>query len=76
MRKNRTSKKTARKIPPRNILRKMGLRSRDVVTGVNDQEITSPDQDAEVFEKLAAGGEVTITIERRRRTRKISLNIE
>jgi PDZ domain-containing secreted protein len=43
---------------------------------VNDQEITSPDQDAEVFEKLAAGGEVTITIERRRRTRKISLNIE
>jgi len=64
------------RIPPRNFLRKMGLRSRDIITGVNDQQITSPDQAAEVFEKLVEGGEVTITIKRRRRTRKISLNIQ
>jgi general secretion pathway protein C len=63
-------------IPADSILRKMGLRSRDVIVGVDDDEITSPDQASGFFEKLAAGGDVTIKVKRRRRTRQINLSIE
>jgi PDZ domain-containing secreted protein len=54
----------------------MGLRSRDVIVGVDDDDITSPDQASDFFERLAAGDEVTIRVKRRRRTRQIKLNIE
>jgi PDZ domain-containing secreted protein len=54
----------------------MGLSSRDVIVGVNDQNITSPDQAAEFLQTLAEGGEVTIRAKRRRRTRRIILNIK
>jgi type II secretion system protein C len=58
------------------VLRKMGLRSRDVIVGIDDETITSPDQASDFFKKLADGGEVTIKLKRRRRTRQIKLNIE
>jgi type II secretion system protein C len=58
------------------VLRKMGLRSRDVIVGIDDETITSPDQAADFFKRLADGGEVTIKLKRRRRTRQIKLNIE
>jgi len=58
------------------VLRKIGLRSLDVTEGVNDQEITSPERAAEFFQTLAEGGEVTINIKRRRRSRQIKLSIE
>jgi type II secretion system protein C len=58
------------------VLRKMGLRSRDVIVGLDDETITSPDQASDFFKKLADGGEVTIKLKRRRRTREIKLNIE
>jgi type II secretion system protein C len=64
------------RVPPQIVLRKMGLRSRDVIVGVNDQEITSPEQAVEFFQTLAEGGDVTIKIKRRRRSRQIKLNIE
>jgi general secretion pathway protein C len=68
------------KIPRGSILTKMGLRNGYVVTQINDQEITSPDQAAEFFSTLAEGGEVTIQVRRsrgvRRRARQINLNIE
>jgi general secretion pathway protein C len=64
------------RVPPRSVLRKIGLRSRDVIVGVNDQEITSPEQAAEFFQTLAEGGDVTIKIKRRRRSRQIKLSIE
>ena len=63
-------------IPRQSILRKMGLRNRDVITDVNDQPITGPEQAAQVFEKLSQGGEISINITRRGRSRKINLNIE
>ncbi|MBW2430641.1 MAG: hypothetical protein JRF56_16900, partial [Deltaproteobacteria bacterium] len=63
-------------IPADSVLRKMGLRSRDVIVGVDDDDITSPDQASDFFERLAAGEEVTIRVKRRRRTRQIKLNIE
>ncbi len=58
------------------VLRKMGLRSRDVIVGIDDETITSPDQASDFFKKLADGGELTIKLKRRRRTRQITLNIE
>ena len=64
------------KIPPQSILRKMGLRSRDVITGVDDTAIESSEHAAEVFKRISEGGVVTVTIKRRRLTRKIKLNIE
>jgi type II secretion system protein C len=63
-------------IPRDSVLRKMGLRSRDVIIGMDEESITSPDQASDFFQKLAEGGEVTIKIKRRRRTRQIRLNIE
>jgi general secretion pathway protein C len=63
-------------IPADSVLRKMGLRSRDVIIGVDEESITSPDQASDFFQKLAEGGEVTIKLKRRRRTRQIRLNIE
>ena len=64
------------RIPPQNIFREMGLRSRDVVVGVNGEDITGPDQAVDFFRTLGEGGEVTIEIKRRHRTRQIRLNIE
>ncbi len=67
-------------IPRGSILTRMGLRNGYVVTGINDQGITNPDQAAEFFRTLAQGGEVTIQVRRskgvRRRSQIINLNIE
>jgi len=67
-------------IPRGSVLTKMGLRNGYVVTQLNDQAITSPDQAAEFFSTLAEGGQVTINVRRskgvRRRSRQINLNIE
>jgi general secretion pathway protein C len=64
------------RITAQNVLRKMGLRSRDVITAINDQAVTGPEQAAGFFERLSQGGEVTINFQRRRRNRQIKLNIE
>ncbi|MFC1882072.1 type II secretion system protein N, partial [Thermodesulfobacteriota bacterium] len=67
-------------IPRGSVLSKMGLRNGYVVTQLNDQAITSPDQAGDFFRTLAEGGEVTIQVRRsrgvRRRSREINLNIE
>jgi hypothetical protein len=68
------------RIPRGSILTKMRLRNGYVVTQLNDQAITSPDQATEFFRTLAEGGEVTIQVSRsrgtRRRSRQINLNIQ
>lgn len=64
------------RLPPKNILRKMGLRLKDVIVGVNGVLLTEPDQATELFRKLAEGGEITLEIKRRGFTRQIQLNIE
>ena len=63
-------------IPRDSVLRKMGLRSRDVIVGIDDETITSPNQAADFLQRLVSGGEVTIKFKRRRRTRQINLNIQ
>jgi type II secretion system protein C len=64
------------RIPRDSVLRKMGLRSRDVIVGIDGETITGPDQAVDFLQRLAGGGEVTIKFKRRRRTRQIKLNIE
>jgi type II secretion system protein C len=63
-------------IQANNILRKMGMRSRDVIVGVNGEAISDPEQVEDFIRTLGEGGEVIITIKRRRRTRQLKLNIE
>jgi general secretion pathway protein C len=58
------------------IFKKIGLSSRDVIVGINNQKITGPDQAAEFINTIAKGGQVTIRARRRLRTRRINLNIE
>jgi general secretion pathway protein C len=58
------------------IFSKMGLSNKDVIVGINDQKIISPDQAAEFFNTILESGEVTILARRRLRTRRINLNIE
>jgi len=50
------------KLPADSILIAMGLRSGDLITGVNDQAITGPEQAAEFFQTLKRGGDVTIKV--------------
>jgi type II secretion system protein C len=58
------------------IFKKMGLSSWDVIVGINDQTITSPDQAADFLQTLAEADEVTIKARRRLRTRRIILSIQ
>ena len=64
------------RIPPKSILRKMGLRSRDVIVVLNGEAISGPEQAGDFIRTLGEGGEITITLNRRRRNRQIKLNIE
>jgi type II secretory pathway component PulC len=63
-------------IPRDSVLRKLGLRSRDVIKEINGQVITSPSQAAFFFNSLSEGGELAIKLKRRRRDLLINLNIE
>ena len=58
------------------VLRKLGLRSRDVIREVNGQVIAGPDQAVDFFNTLSKGGDLTIKLKRRRRDRWIHLDIE
>jgi type II secretion system protein C len=63
-------------IPGGSILRKLGLRSRDVIKEVNGQKFSGPDEAVEFFQELATGGELTIKLRRKRRNRQMKLAIE
>ena len=63
-------------IPGGSILRKLGLRSRDVIKEVNGQKFSGPDEAVEFFQELAAGGDLNIKLKRKRRNRQINLTIE
>jgi len=67
-------------IAPGSILAKMGLRNGHVVTGVDDEIITGPDQAAGFFQRLKEGGDINIKVRKsrgvRRRSRSIHLKIE
>jgi len=68
------------KLPAESILVAMGLRTGDLIIGVNDQAITGPEQAAEFLQRLKQGGDVTIKVGKgrgvRMRGRVIRLKIE
>ena len=63
-------------IPGGSILRKLGLRSRDVIKEVNGQKFSGPDEAIEFFQELATGDDLTIKLRRKRRNRQIKLTRE
>ena len=71
---------TIANIDPGSVLAKMGLRSGDSIMGVDGEAITGPEQAAEFFKKLKAGGDIAIKVRKgsgvRRRPRVMRLSIE
>jgi general secretion pathway protein C len=67
-------------LPRDSILIGMGLRTGDLIIGVNDQPITGPEQAADFLQRLKQGGDVTIKVGKgrgvRMRGRVIRLKIE
>jgi general secretion pathway protein C len=63
-------------IASESVLKKIGLENDDVISALNEEAVTGPEQAADFFQKIAEGGEFKITIERNRRLRFISLNIQ
>jgi len=57
------------------VLWKMGLRNRDVITGVNGGAITGPDEAERLLMILKEGGEISIEIKRRGRLQELRLEI-
>lgn len=68
------------KLPRDSILIAMGVRTGDLIIGMNDQAITGPEQAAEFFQRLKQGGNFTIKVGKgrgvRMRGRVIRLKIE
>jgi type II secretory pathway component PulC len=57
------------------VLAKMGLRNGVVITEVNGETITGPDQAVMFFQTLKEGGDIAIKYRRRRRTMQLNLSI-
>ena len=62
-------------IPPASIFSRIGLRDGDIIKAIDDWEITHPAQAAEFLRRVRVGGELTVTVNKRRRTRHLVLQI-
>ncbi|MEA3435584.1 MAG: type II secretion system protein N [Thermodesulfobacteriota bacterium] len=58
------------------IFRRMGLRSGDVITGVNGSSLVSVDDALKIYENMKTSSNMSIEIKRRGRNRTIDYNIE
>ncbi len=58
------------------IFRRMGLRSGDVITGVNGSSLVSVDDALKIYESMKSSSSMSIDIKRRGRNRTIDYNIE
>ena len=58
------------------IFRRMGLRSGDVITGVNGNSLVSVDDALKLYENMKSSSNMSIEIKRRGRNRTIDYNIE
>jgi general secretion pathway protein C len=54
----------------------MGLRSGDVITGVNGSSLVSVDDALKIYENMKSSSNMSIEIKRRGRNRTIDYNIE
>jgi general secretion pathway protein C len=57
------------RIRPSSIFRRMGLRNGDIITAANNQPIDSVSDAMDIWQDLTAGGETSLKIKRRGRTR-------
>lgn len=64
------------RIRPKSIFRKLGLRSGDVLTGVDGTEIQSVDDALKFYDQLRDASDTTIQVKRRGRLRNIEYNIQ
>lgn len=58
------------------IFRKMGIRSGDIITGVNGKNIVSVDDALNIYENLKSSSSMSLELKRRGRNRTIDYNIE
>lgn len=58
------------------IFRRMGLRSGDIITGVNGSSLVSVDDALKLYENMKSSSNMSIEIKRRGRNRTIDYNIE
>ncbi len=58
------------------IFRRMGLRSGDVITGVNGNSLVSVDDALKLYENMKSSSNMSVEIKRRGRNRTIDYNIE
>ena len=65
-----------RSVGSRNVLSRLGLRSGDVIKGIDDEELAGPEEAEMFFRRIAEGGDVTILVERRGRLQRLRLNIK
>jgi general secretion pathway protein C len=63
-------------VRPGSLYSHIGLRSGDVIKGVNDEEITTPNKALELYEKLKNSDNVSVDIERRGRKTKLEYTIK
>jgi general secretion pathway protein C len=63
-------------IKPGSIFTKMGIRNGDIIKGVNEETITSPDQAIELYQSLVEGGEIALQIKRGQRSRELRYEIQ
>jgi general secretion pathway protein C len=63
-------------IRPGSILSKMGLQNGAVIKAVDEETITNPEQVAKFLQRVREGGQVTVTVSKRRRTQHIHLEIQ
>jgi general secretion pathway protein C len=63
------------RIRPSSIFRRMGLRNGDIITAVGNRPIQSVSDAMDIWQDLSAGGETSLQIKRRGRTRIIDYRI-
>ncbi len=63
-------------IAPDSIVRTMGLKTGDIVTGINGQKIKTADDAMEFYERLKAGEKLSIQLKRRGRPETIEYMVE
>ena len=64
------------RIKPRSFFRQIGLRSGDIITGLDDRDIQTVDDALEIYERMRSASDVTLHLKRRGRPKTIDYHIE
>jgi type II secretion system protein C len=60
----------------KDILSRIGLRTADIIKGLDGHEFTSPGDLEYLFQQLAQGGNFTVVVERRGQVQKLNVHVE